>query len=486
MRSAPAEWRPWWASLRRPVGGRSTRTAQASSAAAAPLTIRATATASRACRSTPHRSWPPPADTGRPPTSRRPRRGAGRCWSRRPAPRPGSSTRTTTRPAPSRSAAGSTSPPGCSTSSRSAAWSPRSRGNHGQSLAFAGSTRGVPVIDRGPPRATRPTRTPRPRRTAPSSSSTAATSRRRSSTPAVLADRARPGRRCRRSTRGWSRASRRTPPSCTRRSPGLDVVYVPVGMGSGICANIAVRDLLGRGHRGRRRRRPSARRRTPVLRGRRAGRRRRPPTRFVDGVACRTPDPEAVGRSSAPARPGSVRVSEEQAARRDGADVPRHPQPGRARRVAGPARGLLAERGAGAGRTASPSCTPAATPTSTSWRAERLARWAARPRPVLGWRACDIGAHVDQTDPHRRGAGARGAALVQFFLGDPQGYQGPEIRVRRRRRGARPTPRRRGSTSTCTRRTSSTSPPRTTGSGSRAASCSSSTSTPRPRSAPRA
>ena len=27
--------------------------------------------------------------------------------------------------------------------------------------------------------------------------------------------------------------------------PGLDVVYVPVGMGSGICANIAVRDLLG-------------------------------------------------------------------------------------------------------------------------------------------------------------------------------------------------------------------------------------------------
>ena len=27
--------------------------------------------------------------------------------------------------------------------------------------------------------------------------------------------------------------------------PELDVVYVPVGMGSGICANIAVRDLLG-------------------------------------------------------------------------------------------------------------------------------------------------------------------------------------------------------------------------------------------------
>ena len=29
------------------------------------------------------------------------------------------------------------------------------------------------------------------------------------------------------------------------QAPGLDVVYVPVGQGSGICANIAVRDLLG-------------------------------------------------------------------------------------------------------------------------------------------------------------------------------------------------------------------------------------------------
>ncbi len=38
-----------------------------------------------------------------------------------------------------------------------------------------------------------------------------------------------------------------------------------------------------------------------------------------------------------------------------------------------------------------------------------------------------IGAHVDQTDPVAE-AQARGADLVQFFLGDPQGYQGPEIR----------------------------------------------------------
>ncbi|MEO5851246.1 MAG: deoxyribonuclease IV [Nocardioides sp.] len=38
-----------------------------------------------------------------------------------------------------------------------------------------------------------------------------------------------------------------------------------------------------------------------------------------------------------------------------------------------------------------------------------------------------IGAHVDQTDPIAE-ARARNAPLVQFFLGDPQGYQGPEIR----------------------------------------------------------
>ena len=38
-----------------------------------------------------------------------------------------------------------------------------------------------------------------------------------------------------------------------------------------------------------------------------------------------------------------------------------------------------------------------------------------------------IGAHVDQTDPLAE-ARARSTTLVQFFLGDPQGYQGPEIR----------------------------------------------------------
>jgi deoxyribonuclease-4 len=38
-----------------------------------------------------------------------------------------------------------------------------------------------------------------------------------------------------------------------------------------------------------------------------------------------------------------------------------------------------------------------------------------------------IGAHVDQADPIAE-AKARNAPLVQFFLGDPQGYKGPEIR----------------------------------------------------------
>jgi len=38
-----------------------------------------------------------------------------------------------------------------------------------------------------------------------------------------------------------------------------------------------------------------------------------------------------------------------------------------------------------------------------------------------------IGAHVEQTDPLAE-AKARDTTLVQFFLGDPQGYKGPEVR----------------------------------------------------------
>jgi deoxyribonuclease-4 len=40
--------------------------------------------------------------------------------------------------------------------------------------------------------------------------------------------------------------------------------------------------------------------------------------------------------------------------------------------------------------------------------------------------ALRIGAHVDQSDPIAE-AVARGADLVQFFLGDPQGYKGPVV-----------------------------------------------------------
>jgi threonine dehydratase len=75
--------------------------------------------------------------------------------------------------------------------------------------------------------------------------------------------------------------------------PDLDVIYVPVGQGSGCCANIAVRDLLGR--------------RTEVVAVGAEGapahalsfQARRPVTTpeadtFVDGVATRVPDEDAL------------------------------------------------------------------------------------------------------------------------------------------------------------------------------------------------
>jgi threonine dehydratase len=95
-------------------------------------------------------------------------------------------------------------------------------------------------------------------------------------------------------------------------APDLDVVYVPVGMGSGICANIAVRDLLGR-----------ATEVVGVVAAQapayalsfEAGEPVATPAAdtFVDGVACRTPDPEAVARIVAGAA-RIVRVSEAEAA----------------------------------------------------------------------------------------------------------------------------------------------------------------------------
>lgn len=94
--------------------------------------------------------------------------------------------------------------------------------------------------------------------------------------------------------------------------PGLDVVYVPVGMGSGACANIAVRDLLG-----------LATEVVGVVADRapayalsfEAGEVVSTPAAdtFVDGVACRTPDADAVAVLRAGAA-RVVRITEEQAA----------------------------------------------------------------------------------------------------------------------------------------------------------------------------
>ncbi len=92
----------------------------------------------------------------------------------------------------------------------------------------------------------------------------------------------------------------------------LDVIYVPVGMGSNICANIAVRDLLG-----------SETEIVGVVAERApayalsfdAGDVVSTDTAdtFVDGVACRTPDPLAVATISRGAA-RMVRISEVQAA----------------------------------------------------------------------------------------------------------------------------------------------------------------------------
>jgi threonine dehydratase len=129
--------------------------------------------------------------------------------------------------------------------------------------------------------------------------------------------------------------------------PGLDAVYVPVGMGSGICGLIGVRDLLGR--------------RTEIIgvvakgapaiaRSFAAGRvvTTDAADTFVDGVACRVPDADAVTAICAGAA-RIVEVSDE-----DTADAMRilfatthnTPEPAGAIALAG----LLSQRQAMAGR----------------------------------------------------------------------------------------------------------------------------------------
>lgn len=93
--------------------------------------------------------------------------------------------------------------------------------------------------------------------------------------------------------------------------PGLDVVYVPVGLGSGVCANLLVRDLLGLDCEvvG-----VVAERAPAYALSYEAGEPVASDSAdtLVDGVACRVPDPDAVRLVNAGAA-RLVRVSEEQA-----------------------------------------------------------------------------------------------------------------------------------------------------------------------------
>ncbi len=165
------------------------------------------------------------------------------------------------------------------------------RGNHGQSLAFAGAAHQIPVV----------IVVPRGNSQAKNASMVSwgaelveqgGDFQEASEQAASLAE-----------SRGLHRVPAFHPDLVTgvatyadelhRQVSELDTIYVPVGMGSGICANIAVRDLLGL--------------RTEIVgvvsehadciaRSFAAGRAVSTPTAdtFVDGVACRTPDPDAV------------------------------------------------------------------------------------------------------------------------------------------------------------------------------------------------
>jgi threonine dehydratase len=78
-----------------------------------------------------------------------------------------------------------------------------------------------------------------------------------------------------------------------RAAPGLDTVYVPIGMGSGICAAMAARDALGEKAKivG------VAASAAPAVARSFAEKRlieHEVTTRIADGMACRTPDPDAL------------------------------------------------------------------------------------------------------------------------------------------------------------------------------------------------
>lgn len=133
------------------------------------------------------------------------------------------------------------------------------------------------------------------------------------------------------------------------QAPGLDVVYVPVGQGSGICANIAVRDLLGLdvevvgvGAEGAPAHALSFAAGRPVTAPE--------ADTFVDGVATRVPDADAVAAMVAGAA-RFVEVSDEataQAMRTLWQTTHHMPEPAGAIALAG----MLADKERAAGSTA--------------------------------------------------------------------------------------------------------------------------------------
>ena len=79
-----------------------------------------------------------------------------------------------------------------------------------------------------------------------------------------------------------------------RTAPDLDVLYVPIGQGSGICGCILARDLLGLTHRNRRRAIDRSAVLCAVVRGRHGRDDRTAAIRCADGMATRVPDADAL------------------------------------------------------------------------------------------------------------------------------------------------------------------------------------------------
>ena len=149
------------------------------------------------------------------------------------------------------------------------------RGNHGQSLAFAGARR----RDRGPHR--RPARQ-QPEKNAAMRALGAELIEHGQDFDEAQDHATAPRRRrgacawCRPSIPTWCAASPPTRRSCSRAVADLHTVYVPIGMGSGICALIAHPRPAGPADPDRRRRLRPARPRSPCRSAEGRGRHHRP------------------------------------------------------------------------------------------------------------------------------------------------------------------------------------------------------------------